>query len=87
MWPGQWAVTAESDRDRWDCEPLERVGPLRFGAGLREATTVMDARAFTSDAAPIEDFGPFEQTRVRFRKADASGRQADVVAYFVDSSV
>ncbi|MFF5157738.1 hypothetical protein ACFY3N_16030 [Streptomyces sp. NPDC000348] len=46
---------------------------------------MMDARAFTSDAAPIEDFGPFEQTRVRFRKADASGHQADVVAYFVDS--
>lgn len=85
MWPDQWAVTAESDRDRWDCEPLERVGPLRFGVSPQDAITAMAAQAFTSDAAPIENFGPLTQTRVRFRKAGASGDQVDVAAYFVDS--
>lgn len=28
--PGPWTVRPERDRPRWQCVPLERVGPLRF---------------------------------------------------------
>jgi hypothetical protein len=86
MSPDRWAVAKESDRVRWDCEPLARVGPLRFGMALREAAAAMDAHGFTSDTSPIANHGPFRQLRVQFRRTDhASTGQADVVAYFVDS--
>ncbi|MFE3112286.1 hypothetical protein ACFXKJ_29560 [Kitasatospora indigofera] len=29
--PGPWTVRPERDRPRWECVPLEGVGPLRFG--------------------------------------------------------
>ncbi|MFI9785039.1 hypothetical protein ACIHEI_16255 [Kitasatospora sp. NPDC051984] len=28
---GPWAVVPDADRPRWQCKPLEGVGPLRFG--------------------------------------------------------
>ncbi|MEV7183878.1 hypothetical protein [Kitasatospora sp. NPDC093102] len=31
MHSGTWQVTPDEDRPRWDCTPLEGVGPLRFG--------------------------------------------------------
>ncbi|WP_431676647.1 hypothetical protein [Kitasatospora sp. KL5] len=98
MWPDQWAVVAESDRDRWDFEPLERVGPLRFGMSLEEAVAAMGAGGFVSETSAIHNFGPFEQVRAKFRKATATGFlwgreveataafwRTDVAAYFVDS--
>ncbi|WP_367325721.1 hypothetical protein [Streptomyces sp. HUAS ZL42] len=85
MWPDQWAVIAESDREQWDFEPLERVGPLQFGVSLPEAIAAMEARGFASDTSPIRNFGPFEQVRAQFRKAEAAASRVDVVAYFVDS--
>ena len=69
MRPDRWAVVAESDRVQWDCEPLERVGPLRFGMSQRKATAAMDAQGFASDASAIANFGPFGQVRVKFSPA------------------
>jgi hypothetical protein len=86
MWQDLWDVVAESDRAHWDFQPLQRVGPLRFGMGLREAIAAMDAQGFTSGTSAINNFGPHKQVRATFRRAvSASAWHADVVAYFVDS--
>ncbi|WP_166028377.1 hypothetical protein [Streptomyces chilikensis] len=77
-------MVAESDREQWGYAPLERVGPLRFGMSVEEATGAMLTRGFTSDAvAEIGTFGPFKQLRTGFRAAAAPFHRADVVAYYV----
>ncbi|BCL20622.1 hypothetical protein GCM10017668_24650 [Streptomyces tuirus] len=84
MWPDSWAVVAESDREQWDYAPLERVGPLRFGMSVEEATSAMLTCGLTSDAvAELGKFGPFKQLRTSFRAVDAPFHRADVVAYYV----
>lgn len=86
MWSDLWPVVAESDRVQWGLEPLERVGPLRFGMGQQEATAAMSAQGFTSRAYAISNFGPFGQVRAEFRRTEgARTGQVDVVAYFVES--
>jgi len=86
MRPDRWAVVAESDRVQWDCEPLEHVGPLRFGMSQRKATAAMDAQGFASDASAIANFGPFGQVRVKFRKTEgASGRNGSWKTSFADA--
>ncbi|MFJ8647799.1 hypothetical protein ACIRNI_16965 [Streptomyces sp. NPDC093546] len=52
---------------------------------LADAIAVMQAWGYTSDASPMGNFGPLEQVRAQFRKADACAGRVDVVAYFVDS--
>ncbi|WP_157882063.1 hypothetical protein [Streptomyces rubellomurinus] len=75
---------ADSDRKLWDCAPLERVGPLRFGMSVEEATGAMLACGFTSDpASELGKSGPFKQLRTRFRAVDAPFHRTDVVAYYV----
>ncbi|MFJ1927858.1 MULTISPECIES: hypothetical protein [unclassified Streptomyces] len=75
---------AEADRERWDYTPLERVGPLRFGMSVEEATGAMLTRGCTADAVvELGTFGPFKQLRTRFRRADAPWYHADVVTYYV----
>lgn len=84
VWPDSWAVVAEADRKQWDYAPLERVGPLRFGMSVEEATSAMLTCGFTSDTvSELGNFGPFKQVRTRFRTADAPFYRADVVAYYV----
>ncbi|MGW3209224.1 hypothetical protein [Streptomyces sp. NPDC001135] len=73
---------AESDREQWDYAPLERVGPLRFGMSVEEATSAMLTCGFMSDGvAELGEFGPFRQLRASFRAVDPFYRE-DVVAYY-----
>ncbi|WP_406292185.1 hypothetical protein [Embleya sp. NBC_00896] len=51
----------------------------------QKATAAMSGRGFASAASACGRFGPFEQTRTRFRAAGAPASRVDVVAYFVDS--
>ncbi len=53
--PGPWAVRPERDRPRWECVPLERVGPLRF-----EMTPEQVSAALGGEAASSRDtYHPF----------------------------
>ncbi|MFH9859770.1 hypothetical protein [Streptomyces sp. NPDC017202] len=84
MWPDPWAVVDECDRVQWDYSPLERVGPLRFGMSVHEATAAMEAYGFTSDtASDIGTFGPFRHLRTRSRAADTPFHRNAVTAYYV----
>ncbi|MFJ9454980.1 hypothetical protein ACIRST_07870 [Kitasatospora sp. NPDC101447] len=38
---GTWQVTADEARPRWDCTPLEGVGPLRFGMSPAEVAAAL----------------------------------------------
>ncbi|MFB7290584.1 hypothetical protein [Actinacidiphila glaucinigra] len=40
--PGAWPVKIDQDRPRWDCTPLESVGPLRFGMLPQQVAAALD---------------------------------------------
>ncbi|MGW2373740.1 MULTISPECIES: hypothetical protein [Kitasatospora] len=43
--PGDWPVRADRDRPRWDCTPLEGVGPLRFGMSPSQVVAALGGDA------------------------------------------
>ncbi|MEU1201160.1 hypothetical protein ABZ446_33755 [Streptomyces sp. NPDC005813] len=43
-----WSVVDDAERAQWDFVPFEAVGPLRFGMGIEEVATAMDAQGFVS---------------------------------------
>ena len=69
---GTWPVTAERDRPLWDCTPLERVGPLRFGMTPEQVAAALDE-------APAESLGvpPLGAWSPRTERFDVVGVTAD----------
>ncbi|MFD8216813.1 hypothetical protein ACFV2U_24460 [Streptomyces sp. NPDC059697] len=79
-------MVAESERVQWDCVPLERVGPLRFGMDPQDAVAAMEVRGFTADTTSLpRNFGPFKQQCTRFRRTGTPLYRVDAVAYYVES--
>ncbi|QKW18449.1 hypothetical protein HUT16_04650 [Kitasatospora sp. NA04385] len=46
--PGPWTVRPERERPRWECVPLERVGPLRFGMTPEQVSAALGGEAASS---------------------------------------
>ncbi|MFD7985227.1 hypothetical protein ACFV4M_17910 [Kitasatospora indigofera] len=70
--PGPWPVTPDKDRPRWQCTPLEGVGPLRFGMSPQQVSAALDGEVPTeswghhpfSVGSPWEDQGAAEEWHV-----------------------
>ncbi|MFC8718276.1 hypothetical protein [Kitasatospora sp. NPDC057198] len=81
-----WPVTPEADRVQWEAVPLERVGPLRFGAGTAEAVAAMREQGYRAGESWNSRFADLAQIRIGFRRPDRPGWGAnDVDAWFVDT--
>ncbi|MFB7945756.1 hypothetical protein ACFC6L_12630 [Kitasatospora phosalacinea] len=84
--PGRhWTPVPEEARLQWDAAPMERVGPLRFGAGRAEAVAAMAAQGYRARDGGARYTEPVE-TRVNFRRPGAHPEDAvEVMAWFVDT--
>ncbi|MFF4342261.1 hypothetical protein ACFY00_20305 [Kitasatospora sp. NPDC001540] len=80
----QWhrSPVPEEDRLQWDAAPMERVGPLRFGADRAAAVAAMAEQGYEARDGGARYAEPVE-TRVDFRRpgvrpASLTGAAADV---------
>ncbi|MGW4380077.1 hypothetical protein [Kitasatospora sp. NPDC004531] len=70
--PGPWPVTPAGDRPRWQCTPLEGVGPLRFGMSPEQVSAALDGEVPTQSwghhpfpvGSPWEDLGTPDEWHV-----------------------
>ncbi|WP_189278346.1 hypothetical protein [Kitasatospora griseola] len=69
---GPWLVADAEDRPRWQCTPLEGVGPLRFGMSPQQVSAALDGEAPAESrghhpfavGSPWEDEGTPEEWHV-----------------------
>lgn len=82
--PGPWTLVAESDRPRWECVPLERAGPLRFGMTPEQVSAALGGEEPASRrtyhpfpaGTPWETQGDPEEERLTEERFEGAGVRA-----------
>ncbi|MEV7122202.1 hypothetical protein [Kitasatospora griseola] len=82
--PGPWPVTAGTDRPRWQCAPLQGVGPLLFGMSPQQVSITLNGEAPTGrdgyhpypPHSPWAEYGDPEEWHLTEERYDRAGISA-----------